>query len=115
MSRTSRPFAAWFIMFSLLLNGLMPLVAHATATTRFASMAICSNAADKSEAPAKPTSHPHCAYCCTGLDGSPLPSDAANYPTFIAASFASPQPASTTPRIASIAGIAQSRAPPFGS
>lgn len=114
MVRIPRSLVAWFVAFGLLLNGLMPLVAHATTKTGFAPMAICSASTGKSETLETPAaSHLHCTYCCTGTDDSPLPSKPAHSPAYLELTFESPQVAPPSPRIAAIHGLAQPRAPPI--
>jgi hypothetical protein len=78
-----RPFAAWLAILSLVLNGLTPFVAHAA--SKAPTMTICStSAAGQSSAPLKSgTTHFHCAYCCTGTDGSPALSGLAASPAYV--------------------------------
>lgn len=115
MPPTPRSFAAWLAIFSLVLNGMLPLAGHAASMA--AAMTICSSTIQgQSDAPLKSNPHTvHCAYCATSLDSPIALPGKVVCPTFD--NPASGMPSLPVPQPAPDAcfSCAQPRAPPIHS
>src|SRR3569833_2934506 len=73
MPSTLRLLANWLAVFSLALNGLLPLGAHAAMEAQPVAMAICSTVPhEKGIAPGHTIAH-DCSHCCAGGHAPVLP------------------------------------------
>lgn len=115
MRSIRRPLAAWLAIFSLLLNGFTPLVAHAVTNAQPAAMPICNASGNATpDAPAKANLHrAHCAFCNAHANDAPILHARAALPAYFAANGIRLQLAAPVIRHAGQRPIdAQPRAPP---